>query len=331
MHKSLGYWLSGWLDGEGCFHIYKDRGAGYRCKVTVNIRDDDHKTVGIISRVTNLGNFYFSPGRGNDNPQIVWNITSKGDCLILRDILDQYPLRAKKLRDYQIWSQALDESLKIKRRGRSPIKNDWSKMEALFYDLKNIRAYNENLSMPRSRDEGFAHYLGGLIDGEGCFSIDRINSGMRQGQRAYHYGCSFQLNLRRDDLSILEEIRDRLGLGKIVYRKATRTSNPYCSFYIMRKGEINDFRDYLLENKVKLLTKKIHDFSIWDEALDLWNIVPFGIHAKGYDYSPLISLRTKLIEDRKYHPPQDVESYNQLLDTIYPYMDQYTPLSRLSS
>jgi len=42
------------------------------------------------------------------NPQVRYCISSKRDCYILREVLLNFPLRAKKARDFEIWCHALD-------------------------------------------------------------------------------------------------------------------------------------------------------------------------------------------------------------------------------
>lgn len=59
--------------------------------------------------------------------------------------------------------------------------------------------------------DAFGNWLAGFTAGEGSFQI---------GKRNYknphtNYECCFQIDLRNDDCAILEEIREKLGMGTI--------------------------------------------------------------------------------------------------------------------
>ena len=67
-------------------------------------------------------------------------------------------------------------------------------------------------------DEAFLNWLAGFIDGEGCFLISQPK------QRNTHVDISFALGLRDDDIDILEEIQQRLGIGTV--RRFRRPGKP---------------------------------------------------------------------------------------------------------
>lgn len=103
----FGHWLAGFIDGEGHFYITRT-GGWIRCGLIVNIRDDDAPVLEEVcgrlgvGRVSPTG---MNAARGN--PQVRWEVSTKGGCLKLVEIFDTYPLRAKKARDYAIWRQAV--------------------------------------------------------------------------------------------------------------------------------------------------------------------------------------------------------------------------------
>lgn len=72
-------------------------------------------------------------------------------------------------------------------------------------------------------DPAFGHWLAGFVDGEGCFYIGRICN-RKKGVEYVNYRCAFTISLRDDDHAVLHEIRDTLGTGRIVTRKARETS-----------------------------------------------------------------------------------------------------------
>lgn len=63
---------------------------------------------------------------------------------------------------------------------------------------------------PYEMDDGFGHYLAGLTDGEGNFHSKK-NKGIPGG-------FAFRIILREDDLPILQEIQQHLGIGVLYYR-----------------------------------------------------------------------------------------------------------------
>jgi hypothetical protein len=68
-------------------------------------------------------------------------------------------------------------------------------------------------------DDTFGHWLSGFTDGEGCFHGRVVPS--RQKSSII---VSFSIALRADDLRILEEIRQALGVGGI-YPVPSREEN----------------------------------------------------------------------------------------------------------
>lgn len=108
------HWLAGFIDGEGCFHVHKKRVNDcdtYDCQFSINLRADDADIIAEIqSRLGGIGTIASRKVRseGNGKPQVRYCVSSKSDCMKLHAILSAFPLRAKKKRDFEIWSQALD-------------------------------------------------------------------------------------------------------------------------------------------------------------------------------------------------------------------------------
>jgi hypothetical protein len=91
-----------------------------------------------------------------------------------------------------------------------------------------------------------------------------------RGRNRNSCACEFRIALRSDDEAILQEIKDRLGVGQIyVYvRNAPRydgaclhvTSKPDCCFLV----------DYF--ELYPLRAKKANDFEVWSEAVRAWEV-----------------------------------------------------------
>lgn len=107
-------WMAGFIDGEGCFSVHKkqvNECEVYDCQFSITLRDDDKDIlVEMQKRLGGIGSIADRPASvtGNGKPQVRYCVSSQRDCWRLREILIAFPLRAKKSRDFQIWSQALD-------------------------------------------------------------------------------------------------------------------------------------------------------------------------------------------------------------------------------
>ena len=116
-------------------------------------------------------------------------------------------------------------------------------------------------------DDSFGHWLSGLTDGEGCFSL-RWAGDITDGPCA-----EFAINLRADDVDILYIIQSYLGCGNIGNLKQTRGSNPCVSYRVRKAGDLAEIIVPHFE-KFPLRAKKRHDFEIWKEGVNLiWSVV----------------------------------------------------------
>lgn len=61
-------------------------------------------------------------------------------------------------------------------------------------------------------------YIAGFVDGEGCFSLQRIKEVKRKRKTNpvyYHWKAQFAIVVKIDDFSLLIDIRHTLGCGKV--------------------------------------------------------------------------------------------------------------------
>lgn len=113
MDDAFGNWLAGFIDGEGCFTVEITNKRRPCVRFNILVRNDDAAVITEIHRRTGIGKLIFRPARYYKNrvkhalPQIVWRVQRRDECMALVDVLDRYPLRAKKARDYAIWREAV--------------------------------------------------------------------------------------------------------------------------------------------------------------------------------------------------------------------------------
>jgi hypothetical protein len=131
---AFGYWLSGLIDGEGSFGISKTAPL-----LTVKVRDDDEDLIRTIVATTGIGALYRAKASGPTRGAVMWRVKSKAEAVRLRDILDRYPLRSKKRRDYAIWREAV--GLWTSRATMTP--SQGQEMRRLARALAAIRRYEK--------------------------------------------------------------------------------------------------------------------------------------------------------------------------------------------
>lgn len=131
-------------------------------------------------------------------------------------------------------------------------------------------------------DSSFCHWLAGFIDGEATFAIDAV------GRR---YQCRMALSLRSDDRAILEQIRDRTGLGTI-YEWTTR-ANPAVKWSVASRRDT--WHLAILLQRYPLRSKKKHDFEIWSQA-----VMESRLHHLVRDDKLIADLKSKLQDGRKF-------------------------------
>lgn len=79
----------------------------------------------------------------------------------------------------------------------------------------------------RSQGSLTPDYIVGFVDGEGCFSVSiRPHPTVRYGSRCV-IGPVFQIYQHRDNLEILEELRDFFGCGRITSKGPTSDVMTY--------------------------------------------------------------------------------------------------------
>lgn len=108
--EQFGHWLSGFVDGEGCFRLgfYKKKPTA---AFSISLRADDKPILELIRSYLGCGKpIYVAKGlnRGKESPiamYVVTGVPSLHDIIIPH--FQRCPLRAKKGNDFVVWSQAI--------------------------------------------------------------------------------------------------------------------------------------------------------------------------------------------------------------------------------
>jgi site-specific DNA-methyltransferase (adenine-specific) len=112
LDAGIAHWLAGFADGEGCFTTRKS-GAGYVCEFIIHVRADDAPVLRAIQEATGIGHIDGPRARADGtSPMVRWIVRRQADCAMLVQIFREFPLRAKKARDFEVWASAVDEWIK---------------------------------------------------------------------------------------------------------------------------------------------------------------------------------------------------------------------------
>lgn len=109
-------------------------------------------------------------------------------------------------------------------------------------------------------------YVAGFVDGEGCFALNfrRDVRHDRKGSPVYFYwDAEFVILLRADDRDILEKIQHALNCGNISVSKRNSVRYSVTNFDDLNFKIIPFFKKYPLR------AKKLSDFILWKEAVDI--------------------------------------------------------------
>jgi hypothetical protein len=135
-------------------------------------------------------------------------------------------------------------------------------------------------------DPEFWAWFAGFVDGEGCFSITVSTVGEKRYTQPM-----FQIAVRADERPILEEIRDRLGCGRIrVHVPGASTSNLQLKFQLTSIADCQRLVEVLRLHPLR--AKKRNDFETWAEAV--------AEKAQTGTSPRVFELREELIAGRRY-------------------------------
>lgn len=144
---SFGNWLAGFADGEGCFCIRTHSNSStFSCKFSIKLRDDDSAILYQIRETLGVGRLY--PYQGSSgNSATAWEVQALSNVIhVIIPLFEQYPLRAKKARDFTLWARAariMHTGAHLKAHGRDEILRLKEEMEqGRKYDKRTAMIHN---------------------------------------------------------------------------------------------------------------------------------------------------------------------------------------------
>jgi hypothetical protein len=206
-----------------------------------------------VCRTTGIGRITIKRAQGKSRLHACWNVASKRECAHLTRILRDFPLRARKRRDFEIWARAVD------RWAASPYdaKAGHAFHARMAHDaaaLRDVRRYVK--SPPPAMDgptEEILAYFGGFFSGEGCLRLAGLQP------RAV-------VKLRRDDRAILELFERHFGLGKVRDRPAYGGDNESVTWLVCATDDLA--AAVRLFEAAELRGRKRREFEVWREAAE---------------------------------------------------------------
>jgi hypothetical protein len=145
---AFGYWLSGFTDGEGCFHgrvVPSRQKSSIIVSFSIALRADDLRILEEIRQALGVGGIYPVPSREeNWQPQYMYSVNDKKDLAqVIIPHFEKYPLRSKKTRDFVIWKRLVLECKLKCINGKSTPEEVLAEATLLAQQLKEGRAYQE--------------------------------------------------------------------------------------------------------------------------------------------------------------------------------------------
>ena len=241
------YFITGFIDGEGCFtiSIYPDsrRSNGWQVKpiFSINLHDKDLKILEAMQRTLGVGKIY------KDSKEAVqFRVSSLKNLDVIIKHLDKYPLITQKWSDYILFKECVEliknkEHLTLE--GLQKIVNIKASIN-LGLSEKMIESFPKSVKVERPQVKNIKiqdpNWLRGFTEAEGSFQVIIKNSSDKT-----YVGLKFSTTQHVRDKLLIESLVDYLGCGKSYI--ASDRNEIY--FHVMKFSDILEkiiplFNDY---------------------------------------------------------------------------------------
>lgn len=261
-------WFRGFTDGEGCFHIGKNKGYAFRFFFQIKLHIDDRKVLEFIQEYLGIGGVNLSKN------EATFVVSSKKEVKLIIDIFSQYSLNTTKYLNFLDFKKAFE----LYTNPNSLSRSDLNKEINLIKCGMNSKRFD--LEMPKSHQIRITRYwLLGFVEGDGSFTLVKINK----------YSLRFDISQSSKDLSLMVEIKNYLNrlpgeldsskdYGDVVSLAINKTPErlPYDMLNITIKGSLY-ITNVLIPffDSMVWLTKKELDYQDWKVVLKLRQL---GLH-----------------------------------------------------
>lgn len=258
----LGGFLAGFIEGEGSFVIARQtRGYGYRCGMSLSVRDDDANLVRDLAEKTRLGTLVRVEGRAGSRPQVRWSVVAKSDCRRLVEVLYAYPLRGRKAAVFAIWAAAVNWWIGLDATRQRPPR-EWGPLPYLKERLTSVKLYDrEGYACADSGPDGlssdWADYLAGFVTADGYLGMSKTPSGCLAPRMT--------VRVRADDRPLLEQLQHRLAAGHVTGPYTEPGKSPVVSWTVTSRADLG--RLLALFNEHPPRGRKAAQFQLWREAV----------------------------------------------------------------
>lgn len=275
-HKNITldpWYLSGFIDGEGCFQISIKKDSKYKTGWHVEIvfaialHKKDLVLLNEIKSYLGIGNVT-SLGKN----AVQYRVRSKNELSKLIEFIDKYPLISQKAVDYELFKQGFNLLLNKEHLTTEGIEKLVSIKAPLNLglsdELKKVFPNSENVNRPLFVNPVVKdpNWISGFIDADSCFfiQVQKVNNSNKASLK-------FLISQHSRDKALLENIKNYLGVGRVETNVETLISNyvvtkftdineiiiPFLKKYPLQGVKVLDFKDFceaatLIQNKEHL-------------------------------------------------------------------------------
>jgi len=258
-------WLTGVIDGVGCFHIsiYKNKNkVGWAVKIEFEIRlhARDKALLKEIQNYFQVGNIFLNSREG-----VSFRIQSPKDLAKIVALLDLYPLKTQKFSDYVLFKEALNLILNkqhLTLSGLHKIVAIKAKMNLGLSESLQA-AFPDVLPMSRplvNKPSIGPEWIAGFATAEGCFFVNILKSPTHKLKEGVQ--LEFSLTQHSRDELLMKSLIEFFNCGNV------QRSNGACKYRVgnlpaMAENIIPLFKNYLI------LGEKSKDFSDFCKVLEM--------------------------------------------------------------
>lgn len=257
------YFITGFVDGEGCFFINirprPNRKKGYAVELLVKITLSSKDKL-LLEKIKN----FFGVGTIlHQGSSVSFNVRSLNDIQIIVNHFDNYPLITQKWSDYQLFKQVFElmkQKQHLNSEGLNQIvaikavsnKGFSDKLKILFPDvIPALRSLVNSSIIPNP------YWVAGFVEGEGSFYIKISNKN--------EVSFRFLVTQHVRDMDLLKNLAVYLNCG---YAKPRSNSINHSDFFATKKEDIKCkilpfFEKYTLQGN------KLNDFLDFKKAVEL--------------------------------------------------------------